>query len=434
MGIVGGLILLDETVVGVALPSMQADLGMSQTATHWVVNSYMLVFTGFAAAAGRFGDILTLRTVFISGTVLFGLASAVSGLAPDGNWLLAARAVQGLGAAAIFPLSMAMVSVVFPKEERGKAIGTVAAIGTAFLMAGPLVGGFLTELISWRWIFFINVPIAALIVFAVLAVWQEKDKGPVEQEIDYSGLVSLVAGLGLLVFAVMQGPLLGWSNVYILVALLCSVAVLWFFVRLESRRPEPLIDVALFSDATVSAAAAIMMIGQFSKIVIVIFGALYLQHVLNMSPLTAGLGLLAGVAGTPLLAAKAGQAADRYGARGPAICGLAVSTIGMIWVGLATFENSYALLFPGLLIWGGGLPFCAVPTMRVIVNAVPADKQGQVGGVMMTVRLLGGTLGMALGAALLAETGHYAMVFLTTGVLMLAIFVTGWFAIERPSH
>ena len=171
MGAVGGLILLDETVVGVALPTIREHLGMSSVASHWIVSAYLLVFTGFAAAVGKIGDVIGLRTAFVVSMAIFGLSSLAAGFAADGAWLIAARAVQGLGAAVIFPASFAMVTIVFPKEQRGMAIGILAAVGTVFLAAGPLVGGLLTEVFSWRWIFWVNAPIVVLITLIVSAAW-----------------------------------------------------------------------------------------------------------------------------------------------------------------------------------------------------------------------------------------------------------------------
>ncbi|MEM7172778.1 MAG: MFS transporter, partial [Pseudomonadota bacterium] len=159
MGAGGGLIMLDETVVGIALPTIQHDLKMADVTSHWVVNAYMLVFAAFAAASGKLGDLFGFRALLICGSVLFGMASLACGLSGSGAWLVTARLVQGLGAAAIFPATVAMVMIAFPEEQRGMAMGVLAAVGTTFLAIGPLVGGLLTELVSWRWIFWINVPV-----------------------------------------------------------------------------------------------------------------------------------------------------------------------------------------------------------------------------------------------------------------------------------
>ena len=203
MGACGGLIMLDETVVGVALPTVRRELGMSEVASHWVISIYMLVFAGAAAASGRIGDVVGFKNLLVVGGSLFGVASLASGLADDGASLITARAVQGLGAAVIFPATVAIVMIVFPKTQRGFAMGILAAIGTTFLAVGPLVGGFVTEIFSWRWIFWINVPIVIAIVAIVSVVWVDTPRSGARPRLDYGGLLTLVGGLTLLVFAIM---------------------------------------------------------------------------------------------------------------------------------------------------------------------------------------------------------------------------------------
>jgi MFS family permease len=371
--------------------------------------------------------------------VAFGAASLAAGFARDGTLLLAARAVQGLGAAAIFPASLAMITTVFPKERRGKAVGTVASIGTAFLMAGPLVGGAFTELISWRWIFWINVPMAAVIAAIVWAAWAEPPRAGGRPKMDWGGFATLAAGLAMGVFAIMQGADWGWTHPTILALLGCGLASLVLFVVIERRviergREAPLMDVDLFRGASFGACTLIIFAVQFSKIAVVVFVALYLQERLHMSPLTAGLGLLVAVAGLPLTAASAGRLADKLGARRPALGGLALTALGILWIGLATGWDSYAALVPGLVMWGIASPFCFIPPARAIMNAVPAEKQGQAGGITMTMRLLGASAGIAVCSTLLTSTGRYQVVFLATAGIMLAVLVFGWFAIERSGE
>lgn len=433
MGAVAGLIMLDETVVGVALPTVRHDLGLSQVASHWAINAYMLAFAGTAAAGGRMGDVVGFRTLMLGGAAVFGLASLVSGLAGDGAVLIAARAVQGLGAAAIFPATIAMVAIVFPQDQRGMAIGVLAAIGTTFLAIGPLVGGFLTEIISWRWIFWINIPIVTLIVLIVVTAWVEPARHDPRPAFDTSGLATLVIGLSLLIFAVMQGPSWGWTTGLIVAFLVGGLAALALFVRIERRRDAPLIEVGLFRYASFSACTLVLFAGQFAKIAVVVFGALYLQDDMGMSPLTAGLALLASVAAFPFLSAPVGRLADKYGARRPVLGGLAVATLAMAWIGLAAGWERYAVLFPGLLLWGVGLSFCYAPTLRAMANTVPADKQGQISGIGVSARLLGGTVGMAVCSTLHAMSGSFQVVFLATGGLMLAVLLFGLSAIERRS-
>jgi len=431
MGAVAGLIMLDETVVGVALPTVRRDLGLSEVTSHWVISAYMLVFTGAAAAGGKMGDIIGFKSLILVGGAVFGLASLAAGLAEGGAFLIAARAVQGIGAAVIFPATIAMITIVFPKDQRGMAIGILAAIGTMFLAVGPLVGGFLTEIVSWRWIFWINVPLVALIVLIVLVVWVDPPRHGKRPTFDYGGLVMLVAGLGMLIFAIMQGATWGWTQGRILAPLVGGLAVLALFVFIERRRDAPLIEVDLFRIAAFSAYNFVLFAGQFSKIAIVVFGALYLQDDLRMSPLVAGLALLVAVAAFPVLSAPVGRLADKYGARSPVLGGLALATLALFWVALAAAWDNYALLAPGLLIWGGGMSFCYAPALRAMANSVPQEKQGQTSGIGVTSRLLGGTVGVAVCSTLFVMTGSFQVVVLATGGILFAALVFGWFAIER---
>ena len=431
MSAVAGTIMLDETVVGIALPTVRRDLGRSEVASHWVVSAYMLVFAGTAAAAGKLGDVIGFKSLMVVGVTVFGLTSLAAGFAEDGAFLIAARAVQGLGAAAIYPTAIAMVTIAFPKEQRGMAIGTLAAISTIFPGVGPLVGGFLTEIVSWRWIFWINVPVMVSIALIVLAAWVEPPREGTRPRLDYGGLVALVTGLGMLIFAIMQGAEWGWTQAIILTALASGLVLLAVFVLIERRRDAPLIEVDLFRSASFSACALVIVFGQFSKIAIVVFVALYLQHVLQMSPLVAGLCLLAAVAAMPIVSAPSGRLADRFGARRPALAALALTTLAMVWIGLAAGWDRYALLVPGLVLWGVAYPACFIAAARAITNAVPAEEQGQAGGIIVTARLLGGTIGMAICSTLLVMTQSFQVVLLASAGLLFAVLILAWFAIDR---
>jgi EmrB/QacA subfamily drug resistance transporter len=434
MGTVGGLILLDETVIGIALPSVQRDLGMTKVASHWVVSAYLVVFTAFAAAGGKLGDIFGLKNVFAAGLMIFAIASLAAGLARNSAWLITARACQGLGASVIFPMTMAIVVTNVPKEKRGWAIGTMAAIGTAFLAAGPLIGGFFTETLSWRYIFWINLPIAAFAFTLAIAVVPASPPGKKENKIDLKGLTTLVLGMTLLVLAIMQGAVWGWTSPAIVASLAIGTLSLAAFVYIETSQPAPLINISLFKNASFTGSVLVAWVGQFSKMVIVVFGAIYLQETLKMSPLNAGWALLASVILTPFTATPAGRCADKFGARSPALAGLGISTVAVLSIALATSANNYLLLLPGLVLWGAALPFCFQSSIRAISIAVPPDKQGQAGGINITVRLLGGTFGMALGSTVLSTTGSFFIVFAATAALMFAVLVFAFVTIARSEN
>ena len=432
MGGTIGVVLLDETVVATALPTIRDTLAETQIASHWVINAYLLVFAGFAAAGGKLGDIFGQRAPFLAGLALFGLSSFACGLAQSGGWLITARAIQGGGAAVIFPLSMAMVTIAFPAAQRGVALGIYGAIGSTFLALGPLVGGFFTELISWRWIFWINPAIAVAIALIVLTTWRDPPrKGAQRARIDFPGLISLVGSLSMLVFAVMQGPVWGWGHPAILALLGGGGALLMVFIRVEARRRMPLIEVALFRGASFRVCNLVVFAAQVSKIAAIVFGALYLQDEVKMSPLTAGLALLPAVGPWPFMSTPSGRLADRYGARPVVLWGLALTGAAFLWLSLAARADDYLLLTPGLLLWGVGAIILFAPARSAVMNACPAEKHGQVGGILITAQILGGTIGMAVCGTLYATTHSFAAVFLATAGFVLAVFVLGWRAIER---
>lgn len=432
MGTVGGLFLLDETVVGVALPSMRRDLGMSQTLSHWVISAYFLVFTAFAAVSGKMGDRIGFRNVVLIGGIAFGVASLACGFAESGAVLIAARAVQGFGAAVLFPATIAMVTIVFPVEQRGMAIGVFASITTSFLFVGPAVGGVLTEFVSWQWIFWINVPLVVAIIVIVLIAWVDLPRDPERPRLDYGGLVTLVAGLSMIVFAVMQGASWGWMRAVIVGLLLGGVVAFVLFVIIENRTAEPLIEVDLFRSVSFSASTLVLFTGQYSKLSIVVFGALYLQDALGMSPLMAGLAILVPVAGFPFLSGPCGKISDRYGARKPVLAGLTVATVAMVWIGATASWDSYWWLLPGFIGWGVGMPFCYVPVLRLVANSVSKEKQGQASGIAATSRLVGGTFGVSISSTLLVGASSFAAVFLVTAAIMFLTLVFGVMAIEHP--
>jgi len=432
MGFVIGLILLDETVVSVALPSISRDLGMSQLAAHWAVNVYLLVFAALAAAGGKLADMFGHRQMFLAGIVLFSGASVACGFAPSGGVLIAARALQGIGAAIVFPLSMAMITLVFPPEQRGAALGVYGAIGTTFLALGPLVGGLFTELLSWRWIFWINLPLVFAIALVVLRDWSNPASHSKAPRLDTIGLLLLVAGLGLFVFALMQGQDWGWSNPWIAGPFVAGLLLLVVFVTAELRVSAPLIEVDLFRDAAFCIYSLAIFAAQFTKIAVIIFGAHFLQDRLQMSPLTAGLALMVSMVMSPLLAGPSGSLADRFGARPLVRAALVLSTLGLLWTAYAVRVESYPLMVPGLLVWNLGMMFLFAPPRSALAKAVPEEKQGLVGGIAMSAQLLGGTLGMAVASTVFSVTGSYSAVLVCNAVLTTVLFALSIAFIPGP--
>ncbi|MEM7025507.1 MAG: MFS transporter, partial [Pseudomonadota bacterium] len=401
-----------------------------QIRSHWVINAYLLVLAALAAGAGKLGDVLGLRTLFSIGLLVFGLSSLIAGFADSGAWLITARAFQGVGAAIVFPGSMAMITIVFPAEQRGMALGIYGAIGTVFLTAGPFVGGLFTELLSWRWIFWVNLPLVAAVATIVLLAWDDPKHDASGAPFDYRGLAGLAGGLFMLVFAIMEGPDWGWTHPLISIAFVGGCLVLGWFAVAEYRSRAPLIEVDLFRNASFTVSNLVVLTAQFTKMAVIVMGALYLQTVLDMNPLVAGIALLVAVAPEPFTGAPTGRLTDRYGARRPVLVGLLATFIGLLWLGLFAGWENYWLLVPGLVLWGIVQPAMFVPAMRGVMNAVPVAKQGQASGIVLTAQLLGGTLGMAILGTVLATTQSYRLVFLATTALVGLVLLLAWFAVE----
>jgi len=429
-----GLVVLDETVVGVALPTIRHDLGMSQVAAHWAVNAYLLTFTCFVAVGGRLGDDYGHRDVFVAGIAIFGLASLAAGSAPAGGWLIAARAAQGVGAAVIFPSSWAMMTATFPPAQRGTAFGIQTTVGGIFMATGPLIGGFFAQSISWRWIFWVNLPVVAVIAVVVMLVWKpslDSGRRSAAGNFDAAGLVTLVAGLVALVIALMEGGGWGWDAPLTLALLGGGFALLALFTAIELRRADPLIELGLLRDATFTGGTLVFFMFQFNKIVVFVFVPLYLQDVLRRSPVEAGLAVMIAVLPTLATSLASGRLSDRYGSRWPLLAGLVLNGLAVVFLGIATVLDSYALIVAPLFVWGAMLPFLAVPSRRALMGAAPKALQSQASGVNLTIQMLGGTIGMALCGTLYATTGSFRLVFLVTGAVVLATILVALLFIER---
>ena len=426
-----GLIMLDETVVAVALPTIQRDLSMSLVLSHWVINSYLLVIAGFIAVGGKLGDIIGYRKLFVTGVLVFGIFSLAAGFAESTVWILVARAFQGLGAAVIFPASMALLALTFPVGQRGMAMGIYGAVGSIFISLGPLVGGYFTDEISWRWIFWINLPIVAIIVLIFLAAWQEPNFEVSRPKIDIPGLITLVIGVSSLVFAIMQGAEWGWSSPIILSLFVLAVLALAIFCIIELKAAQPLIEIDLFKYGTFTSSNFAIFTGQFTKIAVIVFGALYLQQALKMDPLKAGTALLPAMIPIPFMAVVSGRATDRFGPRYPTLLGLLVAGVSLVLMGLTVGTDRYDLLLPALILWGVALSSIFAPALTAVMNSVPDEKQGQASGIVLTSQILGASIGLALLSAVLSEFHSFRIVFITTACIVLLALIVGWFFLDR---
>ena len=311
------MVMLDNTVVNVALPSIQRDLKSDISDLEWVVNGYTLTFAVLIATGGRLGDIFGRRAMFLTGVIIFALTSATAGLAVDSTMLIVSRAVQGIGAALMMPATLSIVTHAFPASERGKAIGTWAGVSALALSIGPVVGGALTEYVSWRAIFFINLPVAVAAVIATLFAVRESRDDSVDRTVDYPGIVALTAGLTAIVLALIEGNAWGWGSTEIVALLVGGAAALAAFVAIELRSRAPMVEFALFRSRQSVGANLVAFIITFAMMGSFFFMALYLQDILGYGALEAGIRFLPTTLVIAVVAPVAGQA------RGPPRPGLA---------------------------------------------------------------------------------------------------------------
>ena len=403
------MIMLDNTVVNVALPSIQRDLGASLSGLEWTVNGYTLSFAVLLATGGRLGDIFGRRLTFMVGVVVFAASSATAGLAPDVDFLVASRVLQGVGAALMMPATLSIVTDAFPPEERGKAMGTWAGVSALALAVGPVLGGFLTEHVSWRAIFYLNIPGAAgAIAESLFAVRESRDTS-VGREVDYAGVAVLTAALTALVLALVEGNAWGWGSPEIVALLAGAVLGLLAFVAIELRVRVPMVEFHFFSDRNFVGAVVVALIVSFAMLGVFFFLALYMQNILGYSPLEAGVRFLPSTLMIVVVAPVAGRLADRFGARWLIAAGLTIVAVALFtFTGLAV-DSSYLDLLPGFTLLGIGIAMTMSPMTSAAMNAVAVEKAGIASGVLSMFRMVGGSLGVAVtGAIFQASVGDTA--------------------------
>ena len=426
-----GLIVLDETIVAVSLPSITKELGLSVSEAHWVVNAYLLSFTCAVAVAGRLGDLFSRRSYFSFGAALFGLSSLFAALASDGTTLIAARALQGIAAAMIFPTSIALITTAFVPEKRGLAFGYQTTVGGIFMASGPLIGGLLTETVSWRMIFWVGIPFVVSIAVLLWIIWspsydvQKSKTSEPEPRMEFAGPAFLIVGLFGLVTAVMQGPSWGWMAPSTLSLLVLGLAMVFLFLRRELTHPAPLLDISLLKIPEFAGGVVIFAIFQLEKIAVFVFAAQFFQQVLGRSPIMSGLAVSLAIVPTLVTSVLFGKLTDRLGSRLTLVRGVAIHGAALILLALATIQQSFLLALVPLILWGASMPSIAIPVRRVQMNAVPTNKRAQASGINLTIQMLGGSLGLAVCSALIAETESYPLLFLVVGIVTLLIILIG---------
>jgi len=400
------MVMLDNTAVNVALPSIQKDFGASLSALEWTVNAYTLTFAVLLVTGGRLGDIFGRRRMFLAGVVVFSLASATIGFAPTEGWLVASRAVQGIGAAFMMPGTLSIISNAFPPEERGKAIGTWAGVSAIALAAGPLLGGWLTEEVSWRAIFFLNLPVAVGAVVVTLFAAEESRDETVGREVDVPGIAGMTVGLTALVFALVEGNSWGWGSPAIIGLLALSVAAFAAFIAVERRAVAPIVDFEALRSKQFLGANVVAFTVTFGMLAMFFFLALYMQNILGYGPLAAGVRFLPSTVVIIFAGPIAGRLADRYGPRPLMVTGMLMTAVSLLWQSRIEVDTSYAYLAPAFALMGLGIGLVMSPMSMAAMNAVDRSKAGVASGTLSMFRMVGGTFGVAVLGALVATVGR----------------------------
>jgi len=400
------MIMLDNTIVNVALPSIQRDLGIGISELEWVVNGYALTFAVLMLTGGKLADLLGRRLVFIVGLAIFTGASLACGLAPSAGFLIGARVVQGAGAALMNPATLSIITATFPPRQRGMAIGIWAGVSALALAIGPLLGGVITQHISWGWIFFINVPVGILAIVVARLVIQESRDTSAEQRLDLPGLLTSAIGLFALTYALIEANSYGWTSARILSLFAATVIGLALFVALELRQRIPMLDLSLFRNATFAGANAVMLLVALAMFGVFFYVSLYMQNVLHYSPTQAGATFLPMTLCIVFLAPIAGRMTDRLGPRWLIGAGMTLVAGSLIIFAQLDRHSNFWDIFPGLLVGGAGMAMSMAPTTATAMQAVSIDKAGVGSAVLNSMRQVGGSLGIAVMGAIVAAFVH----------------------------
>jgi EmrB/QacA subfamily drug resistance transporter len=451
------MIVLDATIVNVALPSIRDDLGFSQTSLAWVVNAYLLTFGGFLLLGGRLGDLFGQRRLFLIGITFFTLASLACGIANTQGLLVAARALQGFGGAVVSAVGLSLVMSLFTEQdERAKAMGVYGFVAAGGGTIGVLLGGLLTDKLNWHWIFLVNLPVG-IAVFALCLVLVPAARGQAaEGRLDVAGAISVTAALMLAVYAIVNGNGTGWTSAQTLGLLGAAVVLLAVFVAIEARVRAPLVPLGIFRLRNLTTANGIGILSAAAMFAAFFFSTLYLQLVLGYSPLQVGLAFLP--QSLIMAACSLGLSARlvmRFGIKPPMITGLLLMTVALLLFARAPVDGSFIIdLLPSMILLGLGAGIGFNPIFLAAMSEVPQEESGLASGVVNTAFMMGGALGLAVLASLAASrtdsllalgngqldalTGGYHVAFLVGALFALGATVLGAallrIRLQAPAH
>ena len=395
------MIMIDNTVVNVALPSIQRDLGVGLSELEWIVSGYALSFAALMLIGGKLADAYGRRLIFVVGIGVFTVASLACGLSTSGEMLIAARLAQGVGAALMNPATLSIIAATFPPRQRGTAIGIWAGVSALALAIGPLVGGLLTENASWHWIFFVNVPVGILgVVASFLLIDESRD--PTHERLDLPGLATSAVGLFALTYGLIEANTYGWGSARIVGAFVLAAVSLASFVVLERRQRAPMLDLTLFRDRTYVGANLVVLLVALAMFGVFFFVSLYMQNVLGFSAVEAGAAFLPMTILVILVAPVAGRLSDRWGSRGLMSAGMLLVVAQLLFFSQLDAEAGFWTLLPGLVLGGCGLAMTMTPSAAAATRAVPVEKAGVGAAVLNAFRQVGGSVGIALMGAIMA--------------------------------
>ncbi|MBV9309315.1 MAG: DHA2 family efflux MFS transporter permease subunit [Solirubrobacterales bacterium] len=416
------MVVLDNLVVNVALPSIRRDLGASIQSLEWTVNAYVLAYAVFLLTGAALGDRLGRKRMFIAGIALFTASSAAAALAPTSGTLIAARAIQGFGAAISTPLTLTLLAEAFPPHQRGLALGVWSGISGVAVALGPLVGGAVVQAASWHWIFWINVPVGAALIPLALRRLVESH-GP-SRRLDLGGLALASTGLFGIVYGLVRSQSQGWTSAEILISLSAGVLLVIAFILHERRTEEPMLPMGFFANrgfAVTNAVSLAMYFGMFGSI---FFISQFLQNVLHNSPLQAGVKLLVWTGAAMVVSPLAGFFSERWGSRPFMVAGLSLQALALGWLAsLASPDQSYSSMVIPFALAGSGMSMVFAPAANAVLSSVRTVQVGQASGATNAIRELGGVLGIAVLATVFTSNGGYTSAHAYVSGLVPAMWV-----------
>jgi EmrB/QacA subfamily drug resistance transporter len=397
------MIMLDNTIVNVALPSIQQDLNIGISELEWVFNGYALTFGVLMLTGGKLADMLGRRRIFVTGLVIFTVASLACGLAASAGMLIGARVVQGVGSALMNPATLSIITATFPPRQRGMAIGIWAGVSAMALAIGPLVGGLITEHWSWNWIFFINVPIGILAIVVARLVIDESRDMSAEQRLDLPGLLSSAIALFALTYGLIEANTYGWTSARIIALFAVAVVAFAVFIVLELRQRVPMLDLKLFKNGTFAGANSVMLLVGLAMFGVFFYNSLFIQNIIGWSAVQTGASFLPMTVLIILVAPIAGKYSDRVGSRWLMGGGMVLLAISLLIFSRLDATSNFWDILPGLLIGGLGMAVVMTPTTAAAMGSVPVDKAGVGSAVLNSGRQVGGALGIAVMGAIVAS-------------------------------